>query len=168
MIMKVISNYILEKLHLTKDINSGKYVFKSHITDNPHKFKNYNYLLSGSEWKKNRYAILTEYVGEIVNDGLLAGDDLKFAEKFLKDLKKIYKTCYTNEFGYLVAPDYDITDCINGEKPYFGTAKFIYDVLNYALTKKDLTTPRRQKIEKWLNSFTFEDVEKHKDEMNWY
>jgi hypothetical protein len=166
--MNTLNQYIIEKLHLNKDVKTNDF-FISHITDNPHDFsKQYNYLLSSDEWKKNRYAILLEYVSEILKENLLTDkDDIEFVKKFDDDLAKIYATCYTDGFGYLKARGYDLVEFMNGPKPYFGTAKFVYDVLNYALSKDNLTIPRRQKIEKWLRE-SFYKVEKYKNEMNWY
>lgn len=156
--MKQLNSYINEKLVIGKNIIHKKpKLFQSHITDNPHQFENSNYIVGSYHFKKNRIAILLEYGNEVLKKGLIDPKDIEFVQTWINIAKQAYKNEDKNGF---------LKIC-NGAKPYFGYAKFTYDLLKYALTKPDITIPRKQKVEKLLKE-EYNKVEQHADEMNWY
>ena len=156
--MKQLNTYITEKLVIGKNIIHKKpKLFQSNITNNPHKFENSNYIVGSYHFKKNRIAILLEYANEVLKKGLIDPKDIEFVQTWINTAKQAYKIEDKHEF---------LKIC-NGTKPYFGYAKFTYDLLKYALTKPDITIPRKQKVEKMLKE-EYDKVEHHVDEMNWY
>lgn len=164
--MKLINNYLTEKLHLNKDIGlEENFQFDSHVTNNPIEIK-MNYIVGSYDWKPSRIAILIEYAKDCLN--LLEDPkDIEFVKDWLYKAKDAYKHNNKSYIGGGNSRGKDFAWLCNGEKYTFGNAKFTYDLLQYALTKPNLTIPRRQKIEKILRD-NYNTVEKHKDEMNWY
>lgn len=140
----------------------------SHVTDNPIKLD--GNMVYSYDWKPNRISIFIEYVTEILKEQLLTNPfDIDFAKHWLTLAKDAYKRIFAR-----FPKDRKIDDqqqafmyLFNGDKPYYGYAKFTYDVIKYALQKPNLTTPRRQKLEKMLRE-CYQDVETNKDKMNWY
>ena len=92
-------------------------------------------------------------------------EDIDFVKSWLDRANKAYKNSYVNGFKSN-SEGKEFEWLCNGEKYTFGNAKFTYDLLQYALTKNDLTIPRKQKIEKILKEYS--EVEKNKNNMNWY
>lgn len=174
--MKQLSKHILEALKIKSisevlKINSKSKVstfeFKSHITDNPYEFKNYNSIVPSGTFKPMRFSILIEYAKEILKLNLLEDKkDIEFCEEWLKRAKKAYKDNYVDGFGCNSKGD-EFDWLCNGENPTFGNAKFTYDLIQYGLHKTDTTKPRKQKLEKMIRDF-WNIVEDHKNEMNWY
>lgn len=167
--MKNLNNYIIEKFKINKNTQIPEqldFEFVSHVTDNPDEIK-MNYIVRSYGWVPNRIAILIEYAKECLN--LLEDPkDIEFVKDWLYKAKDAYK--HNNKNNYLGGRNSrgaDFEWLCNGEKYTFGNAKFTYDLLQYALTKPNLTIPRRQKIEKLLRD-EYQTVEKHKDQMNWY
>lgn len=162
--MKSLKDIILEKLVINKNTKVDTYKFKSHITDNPEEFKDNNWIIDSYDWKKNRISILIEYAKECLQ--LLDNkEDIDFVKSWLDRANKAYKNNYSNSFNNN-SEGKEFQWLCNGEKYTFGNAKFTYDLLQYALSKNDLTIPRKQKIEKILKGYS--KVEKNKDNMNWY
>lgn len=155
--MKQLNTYITEKLVIGKNIIHKKpKLFQSHITDNPYKFGS-TWTVNSGHFKKNRIAILLEYAQEVLSKKLIDPQDQNFVQSWINRAKLAYKNPSYEEFRWLC----------NGYVPYLGNAKFTYDLLKYALTKPDITIPRKQKVEKMLKEEYFE-VEGHNHEMNWY
>lgn len=165
--MKQLKDIIIEKLKLDKDFKISEFKFKSHITNNPIEFKDNNYIIDSGDFKPMRFAILLEYANEIIKENLLENsEDIKFVKEWIKICKKAYKENYVNGFN-TNSKWSEFTWLCNGEKPTFGNAKFTYDLLQYALTKDNITKPRKQKVEKMIREF-WSIVETNKDKMNWY
>lgn len=163
--MKNLKDIISEKLIINKNTKINKYEFKSQITNNPEEFKDVNRIIDSWDWKKSRIYILIEYAKECIQ--LLNNkEDIDFVKSWLDRANKAYKNNYVNGFKSN-SEGKEFEWLCNGKKYTFGNAKFTYDLLQYALTKNDLTTPRKQKIEKILKEY-YSEVEKNKDNMNWY
>ena len=159
--MRSIVNYILNESHNTS------YELKSHITDSPKKF-NSDFIVNSAEWIQSRFPILLKYAKEISNKRkhiLTDSQDIEFVNKWVLRCSTAYEKNETGKTSNTQADEF-LYLC-NGEKPYFGNAKFTYDLLQYALTRDDLTKPARQKIQKLLREY-YSEVDKHKNEMNWY
>lgn len=156
--MKTINQYIIEKFKINSKNISKSYKFKSHITDNPYEFNGVNFIIGSADFKKSRIAILIEYANKIIKDDLLeSNEDIDFVKNWIKRAKEAYKYESSKEFEELC----------NGERPYFCNAKFTYDLIQYGLNDPNITIPRKQKLEKMIREYWY-NVEKHKDEMNWY
>ena len=142
-------------------------LFKSHITDDPAEFKDSNYIVGSGDFKPMRFFILLEYANEIIKENLLKNsEDIEFVKEWIKRCDKAYKRNSVNGFNHNSEWE-EFTWLCNGKKYTFGNAKFTYDLLQYALTKPDITKPRKQKVEKMLRDF-WSIVEANKDKMNWY
>ena len=167
--MQNINNFISEKLKVNSQskINNNDFKFRSHITNNPKKWLDVNWIIGSGEFKPMRFAILIEYADEILKNNLLDNEeDIEFVKNWLERAKKAYKKNRVDGFGWN-SEIREFTWLCNGEQPTFGNAKFTYDLLQYALTKSDITKPRKQKVEKMLRDFLY-NFENNKDKMNWY
>ena len=164
--MKAINEYLSNKI--VNSPNMFDFELNSYVTDNPIELD--GNMVYSYDWKPNRISIFIEYVTEILKEQLLTNEfDIDFVKHWLTLAKNAYNRVFVGfpkdrkidnqqkAFMYL----------FNGEKPYYGYAKFTYDVIKYALQKPNLTKPRKQKLEKMLRE-CYQDVETNKDKMNWY
>lgn len=159
--MQSITDYIL------KESIEPKYEFNSHVTDSPKKFSG-EFIVDSAEWIQSRFPILFKYAREISNKRkplLQNNKDIEFVKKWILRCETAYERNETGKTPNTQSKEF-LWAC-NGETPYFGNAKFTYDLLQYALTKTDLTKPVRQKIEKILREY-YKVVEENKNDMNWY
>jgi hypothetical protein len=167
--MKQLTQYIQEKLQITKDSKVKNYqdILKSHITNNPYEFQNANWIVPSGNFKPMRFSILIEYANEILKLNLLKDqEDINFCQNWLRKAREAYKKNRVNSLGWN-SQQLEFISLCNGKDPNFGNAKFTYDLLQYGLSKSDTTIPRRKKLEKMVREFWYE-VDKHKNEMNWY
>ena len=165
--MEHLKDIIIEKLRLGKNTNLKQFEFKSHITNKPYIFENFNRIVPSNSFKPMRFSILIEYAQEIINLDLLDNqEDIDFCNEWIKRAKAAYKNNSINSLGWnSQANEFDWL--CNGEEPTFGNAKFTYDLIQYGLSKSDTTKPRKQKLEKMIRDF-WNIVDEHKNEMNWY
>jgi len=165
--MKQLNQYIIEKFKINSKNVNKPYKFKSHITNKPYKFNDVNWIVSSGTFKPMRFSILIEYAKEIIDLNLLNNnEDLEYCKEWLQRAKKAYKNNNVNGLGWN-SEQAEFTWLCNGVKPTFGNAKFTYDLIQYGLSKPDITKPRKQKLEKMIRDF-WDKVEEHKDKMNWY
>lgn len=168
--MKQLKEYILESFKInSKTINNIKssFDFESHITNKPYKFKDVNWIVPSGTFKPLRFSILIEYAKEVIDLNLLENQkDIDFCKEWLQRAKKAYKNNSVNGLGWN-SEQAEFTSLCNGEEPTFGNAKFTYDLIQYGLSKSDITIPRRKKLEKMIRDF-WDKVDDHKNEMNWY
>ena len=178
--MKNISHYIVEKFRLNKDMLDmpNGFEIKSQVTHTPFDFDKESQqkrgctlrrIVPGHSFKPARIYILIEYAKEILKNNLLTdAKDKAFVENWLARANEAYRKNRVDGLGYN-SEGGEFDWLCNGDAPYFGNAKFTYDLLQYALSKDNppITKPRKQKVEKMLRQW-WADVADHKDEMNWY
>lgn len=165
--MKTITEFLSTKVEKVLK----HFEFNSQVTNNPIEFTSKSRVVFSNWWKLSRVSIFIEYVTEILKEQLLTDEsDIDFAKHWLTLAKDAYKHIYARfpkVRNMYMNESEALTYLFNGDRPYFGYAKFTYDVIRYALQKPNLTVPRRQKLEKILRE-CYQDVIENEDKMNWY
>lgn len=169
--MRQITEYLSNKIVNSQIMIDSE--LNSQVTNNPIEITDKSYMVYSYNWKQNRISIFIEYVTEILKKELLTNEyDIDFAKHWLTLAKDAYNRIYVRfpkdrNIDKIDNQQKAFMYLFNGYRPYFGYAKFTFDVLKYALSKPNLTKPRKQKLEKMLRE-CYQDVETNKDSMNWY
>lgn len=123
-----------------------------------YEFKNYNWVIPGDSWNSGRITFMADYAKKLLKENKFKFDDKQqlFIARFINDMRSL-KYASVGE----------ITEKINGPKPYFKRIRFIYDICNWALKTQNPTIPRENKLKKILREIKQSQAGDHIDEMSW-
>lgn len=157
--MKSINNYINEAL-IKKDtqLKLNNLEDFTVVLPSSYEYNDYNWVLSGDSWNSGRITFMADYAKTLLKENKFKFNEEQqlFINRFINDMKSL-KWASVGE----------ITEKINGSKPYFKRVRFIYDICNWALKTQNPTIPRTNKLNKILREISQSTAGDHIDEMSW-
>ena len=148
--MKLISNFITEKLIINKDSEVNG------ILDT-------NYIINVNNWPRSRVAILVDVLKGYVKSKRkeLTKDQIKFSNDLRWELNTYWETHINVKNN-----DPDLIRLTNGEAPDFKNLKCLYDAIQWSINEDPkCSKPRKHKLELILK-----ELERYEDKiqkLNW-